>query len=553
MSNDYYVSSGVPATSSSGSSALVRAQFANVEDGFDKLPTLSGNGSKAVIINAGATGLGVTTGTLALAGDFATAGAYAVTLTATGATGLTLPTTGTLATTSNKLSAFAATTSAELAGVVSDETGTGALVFANTPTLVTPVLGVATATSINKMAITAPATGSTLAVADGKTLTANKTLTFDGTDGTTMTFPATSATLARTDAANTFTGVQTMTSPAFTTPAFTGAFSGTYSLGGTPTINVAAAVGGTWTAAATWTLPAHTLGGTVSGSGNQINNVVIGASTPLAGTFTTATANAFVPNSASVPTNGMYLSAANTLAWATNSTLAMSLSSAGALLTTGSQTVSNTFPKMILKRSNSATAYGSLDFVGSDDAVDWQIATNNAIGSQGFEINGADGSSNFLFLAPTTGYLKVIGVYSQTSGSAANVVVDSSGNVMRSTSTLSKKILRDDLTLAEARQAALGNRALRYTMKDSLDKVEYVGYGAELVAEKDSRFVTFDKDGKPDGVQYASYVVPHGMILDDHESRLTQDRTDIAALIAGNAELKQQLKQQLALAGITLQ
>lgn len=48
-----------------------------------------------------------------------------------------------------KLSAFAATTSAELASVISDETGSGSLVFANTPTLITPVLGVATATSIN--------------------------------------------------------------------------------------------------------------------------------------------------------------------------------------------------------------------------------------------------------------------------------------------------------------------------------------------------------------------------------------------------------------------
>lgn len=45
---------------------------------------------------------------------------------------------GTLATTSNKLSAFAATTSAELAGVISDETGSGALVFGSSPTLATP-------------------------------------------------------------------------------------------------------------------------------------------------------------------------------------------------------------------------------------------------------------------------------------------------------------------------------------------------------------------------------------------------------------------------------
>lgn len=88
-------------------------------------------------------------------------------------------------------------------------TGSGVLVLATAPTLVTPVLGVASATTINKVTITAPATGSTLTVADGKTLTANSSLTLAGTDGTTMTFPATSATIARTDAANTFTGIQT--------------------------------------------------------------------------------------------------------------------------------------------------------------------------------------------------------------------------------------------------------------------------------------------------------------------------------------------------------
>lgn len=43
--------------------------------------------------------------------------------------------------TTNNLSVMAATTSAQLAGVISDETGTGALVFATSPTLVTPALG----------------------------------------------------------------------------------------------------------------------------------------------------------------------------------------------------------------------------------------------------------------------------------------------------------------------------------------------------------------------------------------------------------------------------
>jgi hypothetical protein len=104
---------------------------------------------------------------------------------------------------------LATPSSANLATAVTGETGSGALVFATSPTLVTPVLGVATATSVNKMAITAPATSSTLAVADGKTFTVSRSLTLTGTDTTTMTFPSTSATIARTDAAQTFTGSQT--------------------------------------------------------------------------------------------------------------------------------------------------------------------------------------------------------------------------------------------------------------------------------------------------------------------------------------------------------
>jgi hypothetical protein len=48
-----------------------------------------------------------------------------------------------------------------------------------------------------------------LTIAAAKTLTVSNTLTLAGTDGTTMTFPSTSATIARTDAANSFSGTQT--------------------------------------------------------------------------------------------------------------------------------------------------------------------------------------------------------------------------------------------------------------------------------------------------------------------------------------------------------
>jgi len=140
---------------------------------FNKVAITAPTNSATLTLNEGST--------------LATSGAYSITLTATGATSVTLPTSGTLATT-GKLSQFSATTSAELAGVISDETGTDKLVFNTSPTLVTPVLGVATATSINKVAITAPATGSTLTIADGKTLTASNSLTFTGTDGSSVAF-----------------------------------------------------------------------------------------------------------------------------------------------------------------------------------------------------------------------------------------------------------------------------------------------------------------------------------------------------------------------------
>lgn len=112
-----------------------------------------------------------------------------------------------------------------LEGVTSTgATGTGKFVFDTSPTLVTPTLGVATATSINKVAITQPATGSTLTIADGKTLTIDRSLEFTGTDGTIMTFPGSNQTIVGLTTTQTLTNkfvtpqVQAVTSSATVTP-----------------------------------------------------------------------------------------------------------------------------------------------------------------------------------------------------------------------------------------------------------------------------------------------------------------------------------------------
>lgn len=69
---------------------------------------------------------------------------------------------------------------------LSGQSGTGAFAGTISPVFTTPSLNVASASSINKMLITAPATNSTLAIANGKTLTDSNTLTFTGTDGSSV-------------------------------------------------------------------------------------------------------------------------------------------------------------------------------------------------------------------------------------------------------------------------------------------------------------------------------------------------------------------------------
>lgn len=81
--------------------------------------------------------------------------------------------------TSGTLAQFAATTSAQLAGVISDETGSGALVFATSPTLVTPALGTPSAlvgTNITGTAASLTAGAATLAASTSALKSATTTV-----------------------------------------------------------------------------------------------------------------------------------------------------------------------------------------------------------------------------------------------------------------------------------------------------------------------------------------------------------------------------------------
>lgn len=96
--------------------------------------------------------------------------------------------------------------------------------FTSTCTSATPSFGATTVTGLTV------GTG-TLAIAAAKAAVISNSLTFAGTDSTTMTFPATSASIARTDAANTFTGTQTFSGQATSTKVGGGSSSGVYANG----------------------------------------------------------------------------------------------------------------------------------------------------------------------------------------------------------------------------------------------------------------------------------------------------------------------------------
>ena len=148
----YYINDASVLNSTTLGSAVVNSSL-------QTLGTIGTGVWQGSVINSTYGGTGVNNGgnTITIGGNFTHTGSHTLGLTTTGNTSVTLPTSGTLAITGNPLSQFAATTSAQLRGVISDETGSGAATFATSPSFTTGINAASatmalfdtTATSIN--------------------------------------------------------------------------------------------------------------------------------------------------------------------------------------------------------------------------------------------------------------------------------------------------------------------------------------------------------------------------------------------------------------------
>jgi len=160
-----------------------------------------------LVASKGGTGINNGSSTITVGGNLVTSGAttigsstHTVAFATSGNTSITLPASGTLATlagaeslTNKKLGSLTSNGIVTTSGgdgtlSVTATTGSGNVVLATSPTLTTPAIGAATATSINGLTISS-STG-TLTIANGKTATVSNTLTFTGTDSSSVAFGA---------------------------------------------------------------------------------------------------------------------------------------------------------------------------------------------------------------------------------------------------------------------------------------------------------------------------------------------------------------------------
>ena len=244
----------------------------------------------------------------------------------------------------------------------------------------------------------------------------------------------------------------------------------------------------------------------------NLNSATIGATTAAAGAFTTLSATGVTTvqaGTADLPaitttgdTNtGMFFPAADTIAFAEGGVEAMRIDSSGNLLV------------------GTTTAAGRLTVKAPASGVTAAVTFSNS-------------ASTTLFTVREDGLLGT-GVaanspYNLTTANAANMNVDASGNVTRSTSSLKYKTNVIDAThgLAEVMQL----RSVTYKGKNNGETIFGGLIAEEVHAAGLTEFVQYAEDGSPDALAYGNMVSLCIKAIQEQQAIITALTTRITAL-----------------------
>ena len=161
-------------------------------------------------------------------------------------------------------------------------------------------------------------------------------------------------------------------------------------------------------------------------------------------------------------------------------------------------------------------------FHGNQGGLDIRTSSNHIVLS--------DGDGNPRLFINSTPLLVCPAVYNNTTGSAANVFVDSSGGMYRSTSSLKYKRDVQDTThgLAEVLQL----RPVTYKCKGENDGETVFGglIAEEVHAAGLTEFVQYADDGTPDALAYGNMVSVLVKAIQEQQALITALTTRITAL-----------------------
>lgn len=282
----------------------------------------------------------------------------------------------------------------------------------------------------------------------------------------------------------------------------------------------------------------------VNGTGN-FSNALSGTSASFS---STATASAFIPSGASVPTNGMYLSAANTLDFATNSTNRLSISSTGVSTFSGAVTVNSGNTLTLLQGNN---ANGSI--IKSVTNGDFVVSTGGTANALIIANNGAATFSGDVILS----YNKSLAF---NSISNQYITADAS-NLYLGTANSARLTISTSGAVTIANLAGSGSRAVNAdasgvlsAASDSRLKQEVLDYKVEGLAEilkMQPRAYKWLKDIENRGENAATEIgffanevasiIPSAAPMGNDGYYGFYDRAVIAALVNSVKELKAEI------------